>query len=71
MSQTLTLNPLVPAERSRTYHFAGGESTTMFNVTHLLVRPSGNHRLRTADGKLHIIPPVFLRIEIDSDEFAL
>ena len=37
------------------------------NVTEIIVSHSGNHRIKTADGKLHIIPLGWIHIEITSD----
>lgn len=65
------LNPLNPAERTRTYTFPGGEQVALIEVTHFLARESGSHRLQTADGKLHIVPAGWIHIEIDADAFTL
>lgn len=62
---------LKPAERSRTYFFPGGERVHVENVTHFLCRSSGTHRLKTADGKFHIVPTGWLHIELDMDAFTL
>jgi hypothetical protein len=62
---------LSPAESSRTYFFPKGETVTLANVTHFLARPSGGHRLKTADGKLHIVPPTWLHIEIEAGSFTV
>lgn len=37
------------------------------DVVELLVRPSGVHRLKTKNGKLHIIPTGWISIEINSE----
>ena len=59
-------------EQSRTYHFPKGEAITLKKVTHFGVRPGGTtHRLRTADGKLHIVPAGWLHIEIDAKDWTL
>jgi hypothetical protein len=67
------LVPLNPPERERTYHhthFLGGK-LTLKNVTHLLVRPSGTHRL-IADGKKWIVDPAKgFAIELDVDDWTL
>lgn len=64
-------------ERSRTYYYLrGGQSYQAFvpvrleRVVGICVRPSGNHRLKTADGMLHIMPPGFVHIEIDADDWV-
>lgn len=43
----------------------------MVGVTHLAVSPSGTHRLKTQDGKLHIVPIGWLHIEIIADSWSL
>lgn len=67
----IELTQLSPAERTRVYTFPGGELVTLSNVTHFLARESGTHRLKTADGKLHIVPVGWLHIEIDTDAFTV
>ena len=44
-------------ERSRTYFYANGFKFTVNNVIAVGVRPSGNHRIETGDGKKYIIQP--------------
>lgn len=68
---SLELNELKPAEKSRTYYFADGDTVVLKNVTHFLARESGHHRLQTGDGKLHIVSPGWMHIEIDADSFTL
>lgn len=51
-------------EKIRTYDF-GAHSVTLHNVTELVVRPSGTHRVKTADGNLHVIASGWLAIHID------
>ena len=53
------------------YHYAGGHTITLKNVTGLCVRPSGTHRLETADGRKWIVPPGWLAIELDMDAWTL
>jgi len=68
------LVPLTPPERARTYHHANfpGGRLTLRGVTHLLVRPSGTHRLMTADGMKWIVDPVKgFAIELDVDDWTL
>jgi hypothetical protein len=65
----MDMQPVV--EASRTYTFPGGEQITLHEVTHLLVRESGTHRLRTKDGKLHIVPTGWLHIEIDAKDWTV
>lgn len=70
-AEKLKLVKLTYPERKRTYHFPGGEKVTLEDVTHLLVRPSGTHRLMTSDGRKWIVPVGWLAIEIDADEWTL
>ncbi len=65
------LMPLNHVERSRTYHFPDGKTLTLKDVTHLLVRPSGTHRLMTKDGRKWIVPPGWLAVELDVDDWTL
>jgi len=65
------LKPLNPAEHSRTYRWPDGQTITLLNVTHFLARESGTHRLKTGDGRLHIIPAGWRHIEIDAESFTL
>lgn len=65
------LQPLTPPEKSRTYHFPKGEKVVLQNVTHFLSRPSGTHRLKTADGKHWIVPVGWLGIELEVENFTV
>jgi hypothetical protein len=67
----IELTKLEPAEQRRTYTFPGGETVVLIGVTHFLARESGTHRLKTQDGKLHIIPIGWLHVEIEADSFTL
>jgi len=58
---------LNPPNRSRTYYFANGGYVTLKDVTELIVQDSGTHRLKTGDGKFHIIPSGWIHIELDID----
>jgi hypothetical protein len=71
MSTEMEMIEINPPEASRTYTFPGGEQVVLHTVTHILVRESGTHRLRTADGKLHIVPAGWLHIEIDAKDWTL
>jgi hypothetical protein len=51
-------------EDKRVYTFPGGYKIELNNVTEFFVSNSGNHRLKTADGKLHIVAPGWIHIEI-------
>jgi hypothetical protein len=73
MPESLPLSnftPLMPPERKRTYHFPGGQQIALENVTAILVRPSGTHRLETADGRRWIVPPGWLAIELEMDSWT-
>lgn len=63
--------PVSLKESSRTYYFPGGEKIVLTNVTELVVRESGTHRLKTADDKLHIIPTGWIHIEIDEKDWTI
>lgn len=67
----MELTELNPPEQSRAYTFPNGEVVRLHNVTHFLARASGTHRLKTADGILHIIPTGWLHIEIAADSFTI
>jgi hypothetical protein len=58
-------DPVALSERSRVYAYGNGKSVKLADVVELVVRPSGNHRVRTADGLLHIVAPGWLAIHID------
>lgn len=66
-----TISKLTPSEKSRTYVYANGVRDTLENVVALGVSPRGTHRLETADGKKHIVPPGWIRIELDVDSWTL
>lgn len=61
---------LKPHEKTRIYRFPDGELVSLKDVTHFLNRPT-NHRLKTADGKLHIVPTGWIHVEIDAEEWTL
>lgn len=55
-------------ENFRIYTFPGGDEIKLDGPRELFIsRASGNHRIKTADGKLHIVPSGWLHIEIDSE----
>ncbi len=58
-------------ERSRIYHFGDHKTIELKDVTHFLCRPSGTHRLMTADGRKWIISPGWHAIELDVDTWTL
>jgi hypothetical protein len=67
----MNLTKLDPVEKIRIYRFPNGERVELANVTHFIARESGTHRLRTADGKLHIVPVGWIHIEIDAEGFTV
>lgn len=67
----IELTKLDAAEKRRVYTFPNNEKITINNVTHFLARPSGTHRLQTADGKLHIVPAGWLHVEIEASGFSV
>lgn len=58
-----------PPEKERIYHFPNGDRV-LKNVCELIIRPSGQHRLKTTDGKHHIIPQGWLEIELDIEQWT-
>jgi hypothetical protein len=66
----ITWTVLNPPERRRTYHFAGGDTITFENVVRIEVRPSGKHRIETADGRKVFVSPDWLWLEIDVDAWT-
>lgn len=65
----LEFKDVTNGEKSRTYRFADG-SVTVANVTRVCVRPSGSHRLETADGKKFIVAAGWLAIEVVADDWS-
>lgn len=63
--------PVKVEESQRVYIFPNGDRVVLKNVTELIVRESGAHRLKTADGKLHIIPPTWIHIEIEAEDWVI
>ncbi len=51
-------------EHERIYSFPGNWHVRLQDVTELLVRPSGTHRLKTKDGRMHIVPTGWIHIDI-------
>lgn len=60
---------LIAPERKRTYHFPTGD-VSFCDVVRVCVRPSGTHRLETADGKKHIVNPGWLALTLDMDAWT-
>ncbi len=66
----MELKALNPNEKSRLYVFPNNEKVRLENVTEFFAS-STTHRLKTADGRLHIIPMGWIHIEIEADSFTL
>lgn len=64
-------NAIKLCEKERVYIFPNNEKVVLKNVTELIVRDSGTHRLKTADGKLHIVRDGWIHIEIDETEWTV
>ena len=58
-------------EKARIYKFPGNEFVKIENITELIVRSSGTHRLKTQDGKYYIIPTGWLCIELEIDDWTV
>jgi hypothetical protein len=71
MSEPITMTKISPPEKRRVYHFANGEKVELMNVVGVCVRPSGTHRLETADGRKWIVPAGWLAIELDMEAWTL
>lgn len=55
-------------ENFRIYTFPNGEFIKLDGPRELFVsRDSGTHRIKTQDGRFHIVPSGWLHIEIDSE----
>ena len=59
-----------PPEKVRVYRFPNDEYVRLENVTELVVRPSGTHRLKTAGGKSHIIPAGWIHVMFDIKDWT-
>ncbi len=66
----MNLVKLQPIEKTRIYHFPNGERVELSQVTHFCASTT-THRLKTKDGKLHIVPLGWIHIEIDASAFTL
>ena len=53
-------------EKKRKYTFVGA-TVELEDVEQIIITDSNNHRINTSDGLLHIIPPKWIHIEIESD----
>jgi hypothetical protein len=57
-------------EAFRRYHFPNGVFTVE-NVIGLCIRPSGTHRLNTADGRKFVVPTGWLAIEVGAESWSV
>lgn len=64
-------NTVKLAEKSREYLFPNGESVKFENIVELGFGTSGTHRLKTGDGKLHIVANGWLAITIDDENWTI
>jgi hypothetical protein len=71
MSNIGTETKFNPPEKERIYYFPNNEKVVLKEVKELVVRPSGTHRLKTADGKSHIIPTGWIHIELDIEDWTV
>jgi len=60
-----------PCEKERIYYFPNNETVILKEVCELIMSDSGTHRLKTADGKYHIIPVGWLHIELDINSWTV
>lgn len=67
----MTETPIELNEKERTYRYIGGHTLSFQNVTELIVRESGTHRLKTADDNIHIVLPGFIAITIGEKEWTI
>jgi hypothetical protein len=70
MMDAIKWTELSPAERSRTYHFPGGESVTVKDVARIEIRESGTHRYETKEGKKGFVAKGWIHLEIDVDTWT-
>jgi len=71
----LEFTEITSPERSRTYIFPAEEGPALYEmkiegVVRVCARPSGAHRLETADGSKYIVPAGWLAIKIDADAWS-
>lgn len=61
---------LVHPEKTRVYTYPGGDRVELKEVTGVAVSASGNHRVETADGHLHVVAPGWLHIEVEAEDWS-
>ena len=52
-------------EKERIYDFGLGDKVILKDVFEVVIRPSGTHRVKTKDKKMHIISPDWIHIKIN------
>lgn len=67
----IEMNTLQFPERTRKIYYSNGSAILLHNVIAVLARPDGSIRLKTGDGRLHIIAAGWNHIEIDADDYTL
>jgi len=65
------MTKLTPPEKTRVYYFPGHERAVFHNVTALSVSERGTHRLEDGQGQKFIVPPGWLYIKLDVDNWTL
>lgn len=56
-------------EKWRTYDFGNGDMLKITNVTRLLVSETGNHYVRTSEGRQYIVTPTWYWLSFEADDF--
>jgi hypothetical protein len=69
MTEELKWTELNPPERKRTYIFPTND-LEISDVLRICIRPSGSHRIETADGLKYIVNPGWLAIVLDTDDWT-
>ncbi len=62
----VTLNP---PEKHRTYVFPNGKFT-IFDVVKINVSPRGTHRLEDSKGQKYIVPPSWIAINFEAEDWT-
>lgn len=61
---------LDPPEKLRRYHFTKDSVIEFENVVRVEIRPSGKHRIETAEGRKAFVASGWLWMEIETDEWT-
>ncbi len=62
--QTAIDTQLTTPVHTRTYRYPGGHTAHVKDVVEFMLRPSGDHRLKCADGSHHIVRSGWHHLEI-------